>query len=129
VRGAPTNRDRYDRSTGEASLSAVLIAALLAHHPRGECSEDLLKELFTLARHSGRRRRAMTEETDMGEPSRVTYLRPDDLRILDDELDDHERRLRRLERRTLPRDVDGDIRLKELLPIVVIGCILRRVLK
>lgn len=65
----------------------------------------------------------------MGETARVTYLRPDDLRILDEELDDHERRLRRLERKVSPRDAGVELGMRDLLPLLVVGCILRRIFR
>lgn len=71
----------------------------------------------------------MTKEDGMAEPARVTYLRPEELRLLEGELDDHERRLRRIERRMTSVDMAREHSLRDLFQLVVVGCIVKRIFR
>lgn len=49
--------------------------------------------------------------------------------MLEGELDDHERRLRRIERRMTAVDTAGEHSLRDLFRLVVVGCIVKRIFR
>ena len=129
MRNAPSSQGEADRLAGESSLISVLLAVALRGPPEAEQPHDPCTELLSLARVLSRPHAPMEREDPMEERARVTYLRPDDLQTMNEELDDHERRLRRLERRSGGRLPEVDLRGKDLLQLVLVAYVAKRILR